>query len=185
MRNDHHQTRKPSPAPTTLHVEQTWQGCVVALTSAQLFHFEWHLLRLGDGTRRSRFGRAASDAFLRDYRAGINDPDWIVLGCFVDGHMRGAVELRPLRAGWRKRAEVAFTVEERWQGQGIGKALMATAVAAAKKQGVERIYLTCHALNRPMQRIAEGAGARIAFEGCECFAEIDVAAEWAPLALAS
>jgi RimJ/RimL family protein N-acetyltransferase len=86
------------------------------------------------------------------------------------------VELRPLRAGWRKRAEIAFTVEERWQGQGIGKALMAAAVAAARSQGVERLYLTCHALNRGMQRIAEGAAAKMDFEGCECFAEIDVAA---------
>jgi RimJ/RimL family protein N-acetyltransferase len=176
MRNHHHQARGHIRSAAFLQVEQTWEGHVVALTPAQLFHFEWHLLRLGDSCRRSRFGRPASDAFLRAYRAAIDDPDWIALGCFLDGHLRGAVELRPLRAGWRKRAEIAFTVEERWQGQGIGKALMAAAVAAARSQGVERLYLTCHALNRGMQRIAEGAAAKMDFEGCECFAEIDVAA---------
>jgi RimJ/RimL family protein N-acetyltransferase len=175
--------RSPHRHARTLQVEQTWQGYVAALTPSQLFHFEWHLLRLGETSRRSRFGRPATDAFLRDYRAGMTDACAMVLGCFIDGHLRGAVELRPLRAGWRKRYEIAFTVEEGWQRRGIGKALMAAAVAAARTQGVERLYLTCHVLNRPMQRIAEGAGARIDLEGCECFAEIDVAQEQ-PLALA-
>jgi hypothetical protein len=119
MRNDQHQTCRPSPSPATFHVEQTWQGCVVPPASAQLFHFEWHLPRLGDGSRRSHFDRPASEAFLRDYKAAIDD-----------------------------------------------------------------LHFTCHALNRPMQRIAESAGARIEYEGCACFGEIDVAAERVPHELA-
>jgi branched-subunit amino acid aminotransferase/4-amino-4-deoxychorismate lyase len=93
MRNDQEQARRCQPWAAVPAVEQVWQGCILQLTPAQLFHFEWHLLRLGDSCRRSRFGRPASDAFLRAYRAAIDDPDWIALGCFLDGQLRGAVEL--------------------------------------------------------------------------------------------
>jgi RimJ/RimL family protein N-acetyltransferase len=178
-------TDGPDPSATAQPTEQPWQACIRPLAPSQLYHYQWHLLRLEDRSRRSRFGAPASDAFLRQYGAAIDSSDTLVLGCFVDGHMRGGVELRSLRAGWRKQAEIAFSVEERWQGQGIGKALMAAAVQTARAQNFARLYLTCHALNRPMQSIAEGAGARIGFESCECFAEIDVVAQPTPLALAS
>lgn len=173
------------PSRAALPSHQPWRACIRALSPSQLFHFQWHLLRLEDGSRRSRFGCPTSDVFLSAYGAGIDSPDTVVLGCFVDGHMRGAVELRALRGGWRKLAEIAFTVEEQWQGQGMGKALMAAVIRAARARNVARLYLTCHALNRPMQSIAEGAGARFDFDSCECYAEIDLVAQPTHLALAN
>ncbi len=165
--------------------QQQWQECVRELSPTQLFHFQWHLLRLEDGCRRSRFGSPTSDAFLREYGARVDGCNAVVLGCFVDGHMRGAVELRSLQNDWCGKAEIAFSVEKAWQGKGIGKALMAAVVEAARDRGIERLLLTCHTLNQRMQRVTESAEARIGFEGCECFAEIEVVAEAAPLALAS
>lgn len=150
-----------------------WRDAIRALPAAQLFHFEWHLLRLDDGCRRSRFGCPTSDVTLQAHAAGIARTDSFVLACFESGHVRGAAELRALDASW-KTAEIAFSVETAWQERGIGTALMAAAMREAHAHGIERLYLTCHTLNRRMQSIAERFGAVICFEGCECAAEIGV-----------
>jgi GNAT superfamily N-acetyltransferase len=164
---------------------QRLQGHVRELAPTQLFHFQWHLLRLEDGCRRLRFGTPTSDACLREYGTRVDGRNTTVLGYFVGGHMRGAVELRSLHGEWAPTAEIAFSVEMLWQGQGIGSALMTAVVETARERRLERLFLTCHVLNRRMQRIAEGAAARLSFDGCECLAEIAVAAERAPLTLAS
>ena len=166
---------QPSPVglgPTALENVIAWQGSVRALAPAQIHHFQWHLLRLEDGCRRSRFGSPTSDAFLREYGERVDGSNTVVLGYFVDGH-------------WSGKAEIAFSVEKAWQGMGIGTALMAAVIEAARIRGIGTLYLTCHTLNRWMQRVAEGVAAKIGFENCECFAEIDVTAHQEQLALAS
>lgn len=166
----------PAAAPAP---QQPWLDNVRELQVSQLHHFQWHLLRLEDGCRRSRFGSPTSDAFLRQYGEHVDGANTVVFGCFIDGHMRGTVELRALQPDWCRKAEIAFSVERPWQGQGIGKALMAAVISAARARGVEHLYLSCHALNRRMQRIAEDFAAKIGFEDCECFAEITVRSEQA------
>ena len=151
-----------------------WHDAIRTLSASQLYHFQWHLLRLDDGCRRSRFGSPTSDACIRAHGTRVDPANTVILGCFESGHMRGAAELRSLGATWGDTAEIAFSVEPRWQGCGIGTALMAALIEAARERGIARIYITCHTLNRHMQRIAETAGARIDFDGCECVAEIDV-----------
>jgi GNAT superfamily N-acetyltransferase len=179
---------QPNAAGSNPHAgahQQQWQASIRPLQPAQLYHFQWHLLRLEDAGRRSRFGCPTSDAFLRSYGERVDGANALVLACFVDGHMRGAVELRSLRDTWCGEAELAFSIEQPWRGQGIGKALMAAVVEAARARGIARLHLSCHALNRPMQAIAEGAGAKIGFESCECLAEIEVAGEPAETDLAA
>jgi GNAT superfamily N-acetyltransferase len=175
----------PNAQPEAHRSHQHWQACIRVLRPSQLYQFQWHLLRLADASRRSRFGCPTSDAFLRAYGERVDGANAVVLGCFVDGHMRGAVELRSLDDEWCAEAEIAFSVEEQWQGQGIGKALMAAIMEAARARNVTRLHLSCHALNRRMQAIAEGAGAKMGFESCECLAEIEVAAEPAHTDLAA
>jgi hypothetical protein len=65
---------------------------------AQLFRE--HLLRLEADCRRSRFGNRTSDAFLREYAERLDLKNTRVFGFFIDGCMRGAVELRSLRSDW-------------------------------------------------------------------------------------
>lgn len=183
-------THSPTPhshhaAPTSAPQAQPVRCEIREILPTLLYHFQWHLLRLEDGCRRSRFGSPASDAFLREYGERVDGSHTLVLGYFVEGHMRGAVELRSLQSQWSGKAEIAFSVEKAWQGQGIGTALMAAAINAARMRRIARLYLTCHALNRRMQRIAEGVTAKIGFENCECFAEIDVTADQGESALAA
>lgn len=152
-----------------------WQGAVRELPKAQHYLWHWHLMRLEGGARRLGFGSRTSNGLEQVHasRSGPNT-ETIVLGCFVDGHLRGAVELSWQRSKGGRRAELSFTVEERWQGRGVGTALMAAALAAARERGIVSLCLTCHALNRRMQRIAERFGGAIGFEGCECFADLGV-----------
>ena len=99
---------------------------------------------------------------------------YFVLGCFADGDMRGVCEVRSLRSGWCAEAELAFTVEKAWRGRGIGTALMARAIRAARDLGIEHLYLTCHPGNRGMQCIAAKFAATMSYDDGECFADISM-----------
>ena len=45
---------------------------------------------------------------------------------------------------------------------------------AARQLALEQLFLSCHAFNRPMVRIAERAAATLDFSDCECSATIAV-----------
>ena len=174
MLNHHSAHLKADASAGFIASQAQWRDATRTLSAPQLYHFQWHLLRLDDGCRRSRFGGPTSDACVQAHGMRVDPANTVILGCFDAGHMRGAAELRSLGATWGDKAEIAFSVEPRWQGRGIGTALMAELIEAARDRGITRLYISCHTLNRHMQRIAETAGARIDFDGCECVAEIDV-----------
>src|SRR5262245_40112651 len=151
-----------------------WKPCIRALRAADLAGFGRHLQRLGSDCRRSRFGLAASDAFLRDYAERVDLANTAVLGCCIDGEMRAACEVRSLRPGWCAEAELAFTVEKAWRSRGIGTALMARAIRVARDLGIAHLYLTCHRGNRGMQCIAAKFAASMSYDDGECFADISM-----------
>lgn len=148
-------------------IHAQWQGTVSVLPEKQHYLWHWHLMRMEGGARQLGFGGGTAD------RYGAST-EVIVLGCFVDGHLRGAVALRWQEANRRRRASVTFSVERQWRGQGIGTALMTAAIEAAQERGIANLHLTCHALNDRMQRIAERHRAAVGFEGCEFFADLEV-----------
>jgi RimJ/RimL family protein N-acetyltransferase len=157
--------------------QRSWSRSIRAVDRNELGYFRDHLLRLGSGCRRSRFGNETTDAFLKGYAASVNHANTMVLGFFEAEQMRGTAELRSLREGWCDEAEAAFSVELPWQLRGIGTALMVETARAAHRRGVEHIYLSCHVRNRPMQRIAEKLAAKMRFEDDECLAHIRVRRE--------
>lgn len=146
-------------------------GHIREIPAQQLYHFQWHLLRV-HGPRGPELAGPAGAAVLRTLGARARVPAPVIIGCFVGWHMRGAVELRASPSERHRKAHIALTIESAWEGHGIGTALMAQTVRVARERCIEHLYLTCHALNLPTQRIAEAFGAKIGFEGCECFAEI-------------
>src|SRR5262249_3350605 len=95
-----------------------------------------------------------------------------VFGCFIDGCMMGAGDLRSRDSFWRRDAEAAFSVARPWQRRGIGTFLMAYVLAAARKLAIAHVPLSRDPLNRGMRRIAEKFAARLRFEECDCFADI-------------
>lgn len=166
-----------TPGPKRSSSASVWLANVRALTREDLPLFMDHLLRLEDPCRRLRFGGIATDTFIRDYAMRVDFDNTAVLGCLVDAELVGAAELRSLDARWSNAAEAAFSVEKAWRSRGIGTALMAGLIRQAGDLGVDRLFMSCHAFNRPIQRIAERFAAKLSFEGPDCTADIAVRAE--------
>src|SRR5215831_6349305 len=95
-------------------------GTVRKLWVGEAELYRQHLPRLDAESRRSRFGGAVSDEFVRRYAEPSALNGVIIYGFFVDGVLRGAAELRlPERE-----AEAALSVERAWQSRGVGTALL-------------------------------------------------------------
>jgi RimJ/RimL family protein N-acetyltransferase len=60
-------------------------------------------------------------------------------------------------------AEMAFLVEDRWQGQGLGKAMARMLVAAARDLGYAEVRATMLSDNARMRRLLVSLGATLAY----------------------
>jgi RimJ/RimL family protein N-acetyltransferase len=156
------------------HDQPTWWYDRVSEldVSDQSGDLEAHFLRLPPDVRRTRFCTTASDRSVADYvRANRGRADVIIFAYACDGITRAVVEMFL----YGDRAEVAFSVEPAWQGQGIGTALMRSAVGRAAAMNVERIELCCDSNNWRMRRIADRVNAATVVEDGDCFMTIKVA----------
>ena len=74
-------------------------------------------------------------------------------------------------ADGRGGAEIAFAVADDVQGFGIGRALMADAVALARQRGLRELSASLFADNMPMRRLLGGAGCGLLSDGIEAGVE--------------
>lgn len=140
---------------------------------AEADRYRDHLLRLDPDSRRSRFGGAADDAFIRHYVTVSFGLDAIIHGFFVDGELRGAAELRPVRSRVDADAEASFSIEQPWQSHGIGSALLAHTLLAARNRRIRRLHMICLADNRRMQQLARKFDAELSFEQGSVIGELE------------
>jgi GNAT superfamily N-acetyltransferase len=134
--------------------------------------FRGHLLRLDPESRASRFGAPVSDYFIEQYAARALGRDAVVHGYFVDGILRGCGELRGFETLAPRAAEAAFSIEKAFQNNGVGSALMARTILAARNRGIKKLYMNCLSHNHPMQAIARKYHADLKFESGDVVAEI-------------
>ncbi len=113
-----------------------------------------HLKRLDPDSRHARFAGGVSDAYIDTYVDSSLRMDTLLYGAFHDGLMIGAGELRLLFGAWPPMAEAAFSVEHEWQDHGVGDALMARVVAAARNRGITRVAMLCLRQNERMRHLA-------------------------------
>jgi GNAT superfamily N-acetyltransferase len=158
-----------------------WTGRIRRLEVAEFADFEQHLLRLSDSCRCLRFCAPVSDTFIRQYASGAHASNTVIFGCFIDGVMRAAVEVRSSQAGWGQKAEIAFSVEREWQSRGIGSVLMTAAIPAAGELGVQQLYLSFAAFNRRMRSITEKYAASMEFADGEYLANVNVPIDSFPM----
>lgn len=113
-----------------------------------------HLLRLSADDRHLRFGGRLADAAVRAHalRGGAFRRHF--LGAFADGALRGVAECALLNGLPRLEAELAFSVETPWQGQGIGTELFRRMLVFARNRGVARVFIITLPGNRRMRHIA-------------------------------
>src|SRR6266446_6142187 len=135
-------------------------GIIRKMWSVEASRYREHLLRLDPVSRRNRFGGDVSDEFLAEYAALATSIDTVVHGFFVNGTMRGAAELRAIA----REAEAAFSIEEPWQSHGVGSALLARTLLAARNRGITFLHMACLADNERMQQLARKFDAELRFD---------------------
>lgn len=123
-----------------------------------------HLLRLDSESRRSRFGGAVSEDFIRNYVDLARGLGSVLHGFFVDGVLRGVAELRPLGGAFSREAEAAFSIEKPWQSHGVGKALLERTLLSARNRRIKLLYMACLAENKIMQQLARKFDAELKFD---------------------
>jgi GNAT superfamily N-acetyltransferase len=123
-----------------------------------------HLLRLDAASRRSRFGGAVSEEFIRNYVDLARGLGSVLHGFFVDGVVRGVAELRPLSAASSREAEAAFSIEKPWQSHGVGRALLERTLLSARNRRIRLLYMACLAENKVMQQLARKFDAELKFD---------------------
>lgn len=132
--------------------------------------FEAHLLALDGDSRRTRFGMAATDAFLKQYAARCITLNAIIHGAFSGETLVGVAELRPIGDFAIEEAELAFSVAKQHRNGGIGSVLFSRTLRSARNLGFSRLYMTCLRNNAPMMALARKFAAEITIERDETLA---------------
>ena len=132
-----------------------------------------HLLRLDGEDRQLRFGAHVSPAQVAAYCAALDTGRTLLLGYLVEGELRAVGELTALAGAGPRTAEIAISVERRFQGRGIGGALLRRLIVAARNRLFERLYMVCLIDNGRMVRLARRVGSRLEVERGEVEARID------------
>ena len=139
-------------------------GIIRKMWAVEASRYRDHLLRLDEASRRNRFGGNVSDEFLLNYVGMTLGLDTVVHGFFVNGTMRGAAELRSIGRALAKEAEAAFSIEKPWQSHGVGSALLARTLLAARNRGIKFLHMACLADNQRMQQLASKFDAELTFD---------------------
>ena len=139
-------------------------GVIRKLWSGETHAYRGHLLRLDAESRHNRFCGTIADSIIRTYAATARGSDVIVHGFFVDGVLRGAADLRISGPLHRGEAEVAFSIEKRWQSLGIGSALLERSLLAARNRGIKHLQVCCIVENYRMQQLARKFEAELTFD---------------------
>ena len=126
--------------------------------------FRDHLLRLDMNSRRLRFGSPVSDNLITSYAEHASKLGTMIKAAFVDRTMRGAGELWPLDGPFGSKAEAAFSVEQPFQGSGIGDALLDRLIIAARNRGITTLYMMCLRENARMRHLAVRHEADLTFQ---------------------
>lgn len=137
---------------------------------------ESHLLRLTNQERYLRFGGYLSDEAIRRYCSRVEWWKGHVVGLVdEDGELRAVGEARVRRNGWVREADLAFSVETPYQGEGLGTELFRRLITYARNRGVARVFITSLPGNARMRRIARRFGLSVHCEGGEdCSGRIEL-----------
>ncbi len=134
--------------------------------------FRRHLLRLDAETRQFRFGSPVNDNFLNAYADTARRIGTVIYGAFIGPEMYASAELRALHGVGDELAEAAFVCESPHRHNGLGSALMARIITAARNRGIHQLHMICARENQAMQRLAEKFGAQFNIDHGEALGEI-------------
>src|SRR5262245_4830747 len=139
-------------------------GLIRKMWAVEASRYRDHLLRLDEASRHNRFGGDVTEAFLSGYADLALGIDTVIHGFFVNGTMRGAAELRSIGQPILREAEAAFSIEKRWQSHGVGSALLARTLLAARNRNIKFLHMACLADNKRMRQLARKFSPELTFD---------------------
>lgn len=125
-------------------------------------------------SRHDRFNGFTDDSFVTAYAARCFAGGATVLAFLDGGEIRGAAELHDCRTGSHEAAEIAFSVDDAFQGRGIGTMLFGRLIECARLLGCRTLHVTTHADNGAMKTLARRFGARLCFQSVDAVGVIDL-----------
>lgn len=129
----------------------------------------WHYRRLSESSRSLRFmGKIKEDVLAKT--ANSSSPD-ITFGVESDGAYRGILELYITGVG---RAEIGLSVEDAYQGRGIGRALFRRGLAEARARRLSSVDVHFLRSNHAIRKLCIEAGGDIRATGSECMSTIEL-----------
>lgn len=134
------------------------------LSAADASHLWAHLARLSPDDLRQRFMGGGQRLLARRYVRGIDWRRTVIVGCFVGRSLRGVCELHPITG---PRAELAVSVERRFQRRGIGHELMRRTLLLARNRGLTALELRCAGDNEAVHHLIRHFDGRITFSPLE------------------
>lgn len=133
---------------------------------------EAHLLRLVPEDRAMRFCGVVNDAHVHAY-CHVADRYRLTIGYFDDGELRAAGEIAFQESPtWHGGCEVALSVEQAYQQQGIGTELMRRLMTLAQNRGATPLEMLCLRANRKIQALARKFDAELVTVGGEVEARL-------------
>jgi len=154
-----------------------WSKALAIIMACSRHHYLEHLLRLDNEARLQRFCHPANDTHLRKYVDRIDFTNSRIIGCFVAGAVRGAVELCPSGAAHAGVFEATFSLENDWQGRGIQHALLLRAIPVARQIGARHILIDGLGGRERLRHVVTQFEADLLFDRDDCKA-------WLPLGYA-
>jgi len=148
-------------------------GLVRKLWAGEADAYRDHLLRLDPESRYRRFSGSVADEIVVRHAATVSAVGVVVHGFFVDGVLRGAAELRHIGSPLATAAEAAFSIEQPWQSQGVGTALLERTLLSARNRGIKALQMQCLADNKRMQQLARKFEAELSFDFGSVVGEVD------------
>lgn len=125
-----------------------------------------HLCSLDADARRLRFARAINAQGIRDYVAGLDQTRHAILVHEDDRLAIAGAVLVTCRD--RALAEMAFSVDRAWRGQGLATELAHRAMLWARNRDIKQVGIYCLVENVPMRRLARRIGMSVTIEGADC-----------------
>jgi acetyltransferase len=122
------------------------------LSDRSVYQRYFHMMTLAHRTAHARLTRVCDADFEREFVL-------VAEGREEDGGAPAILGVARLqRVGEGDEAEFAVVVADRYQGIGVGGALMAQVLAVARQQGVSRVRADILSANGPMRRLCARMG---------------------------
>lgn len=126
------------------------------LAHGEIEDYREHLTRLDDASRAARFAGPSDDRSIQAHCLRLVAGPIFIVAALNREHVRGACEIEfDPETGT---ANLAFSVENSWQGRGVGLHLLKESLITCFGIGAEYVSMAAPASNGRIQRLAKRFG---------------------------